>query len=362
MSINKRNQIALIGSYPPPYGGISVHIQRMKNQLEKQGYKCVVYNLGKQFSVTRNVVNVKHIRIWLLKYAFFAREDIIHFHNSDWRIRVLAGLMTLLGKKVIISIHGASLKDSLKKGNWVKRLIIKFALKSSSFIIVDNSDIKKIVLSCGVKLGHVEIVSPFIPPVIHSNDYEKIPSYIWMFYNSHKIIMYAMARVVFYNNMDLYGLDMMISLMKKLKKYGYMNIGLVIKVPECKIEQQEYFKGIKKKIVDNLLENDILIIEEDLKELYLLEKEADFMIRPSCTDGDSVSIRESLYFDIPVVTSDAIPRPIGCIIFKNRNLEDFAKKVIVTIKKVQSGEKVNIPAQENNIEKIIKIYKKVLNS
>ena len=38
--------IVLIGPYPPPYGGVSVHIQRLKERLLDVGFKCVVINVA----------------------------------------------------------------------------------------------------------------------------------------------------------------------------------------------------------------------------------------------------------------------------------------------------------------------------
>jgi hypothetical protein len=41
---NKKPRIALIGPYPPPYGGISVHIQRMAAHLEAEDIEYVIYD------------------------------------------------------------------------------------------------------------------------------------------------------------------------------------------------------------------------------------------------------------------------------------------------------------------------------
>ena len=35
-------KIVLIGAFPPPYGGISIHIQRLHRYLLGKGYKCYV--------------------------------------------------------------------------------------------------------------------------------------------------------------------------------------------------------------------------------------------------------------------------------------------------------------------------------
>lgn len=52
----------------------------------------------------------------------------------------------------------------------------------------------------------------------------------------------------------------------------------------------------------------------------------DAYLRPTNTDGDSFSIWEALYLGIPVIASDATQRPDGCVLFKNRNLDDLVDK------------------------------------
>jgi len=38
-----KKKVDIIGPYPPPYGGISVHIRRLREQLERAGYDFMLY-------------------------------------------------------------------------------------------------------------------------------------------------------------------------------------------------------------------------------------------------------------------------------------------------------------------------------
>ncbi len=56
----------------------------------------------------------------------------------------------------------------------------------------------------------------------------------------------------------------------------------------------------------------------------------DIFLRPTNTDGDSLSIREAIYSGIPTIASDIVERPFGTITFKNRVVSDlFEKKFLV---------------------------------
>jgi hypothetical protein len=51
--------------------------------------------------------------------------------------------------------------------------------------------------------------------------------------------------------------------------------------------------------------------------------EASVLIRPTATDGDANSIREALSLGIPVVASDVVTRPKGCLLHRNRDIDDL---------------------------------------
>ena len=50
-------------------------------------------------------------------------------------------------------------------------------------------------------------------------------------------------------------------------------------------------------------------------------------LRTTNTDGDAISIRESLYFDKPVLASDIVSRPDGVAVFKTRNINDLVRMI-----------------------------------
>ena len=42
-------QVLIIGTYPPPVGGTSVHLQRLYESCKKDGIKSVVYDTASRF-------------------------------------------------------------------------------------------------------------------------------------------------------------------------------------------------------------------------------------------------------------------------------------------------------------------------
>jgi glycosyltransferase involved in cell wall biosynthesis len=128
---------------------------------------------------------------------------------------------------------------------------------------------------------------------------------------------------VFYQGVDLYGLDLCVDLVSELKKI-YPQIGLLFALAE--IGETTYFEETihrirKKTIADNFF------FMTGQKELWPLFKKCDLMVRPTYSDGYGISIAEALYFHCPAVASDVGGRPEGTILFRNRDFDDFLCKV-----------------------------------
>lgn len=350
-------KIALIGPYPPPYGGISVHIQRMAAHLEAEDIECVIYDDSGTEKSEKNVICINNLKRWLPKYFFFAKEDVIHYHNPNWILRIIFGLMVFWGKKTIISIHGESLSDSLKSAGWFQKKIMIFALKYTSFIIALNPKIGELALSTGVKPENMEIIPSFIPPTISEDDLAKVPQEVWDFIDSHSPVISANAfKIVFYNSQDLYGIDMCIDLCTNLKQY-YPKIGFVFCLPD--IGDYEYFNKMKQKIADKGIENNFLFITEQYQ-FYPILMKSDVFVRPTNTDGYGVSIAESIYFKVPAVASDVCQRPEGTTLFKSRDINDFTIKVKNVLDNYEEHKKrLEEVEPEDNAEKVLKVYRKL---
>jgi len=351
--------IELIGPYPPPYGGISTHIQRMKAHLEAFGYRCVVYQLSRSRYSPKNgnVVHIYHPRKWFLKKLFFGRHEILHCHESGWKLRVAMGILGFFRRKTIITIHGSSLEDSLRNMNRIKRWVLRMALRHITLIITVNPRIRDVVLSLGVKPDRVAVIPAFVLPEERRSDIEAIPQQVWEFINSHYPIIAANAyRITFFEGVDLYGIDMCIELCANLKQ-SYPNIGFIFCLPD--IGDYEYFEKMKQRIVKKGIEDNFLFQTKPCQFYPILMKSHVF-VRSTNTDGDAVSLREALCFKIPSIASDAAPRPEGVILFRNRDIHDFTAKVKSVLDNYEWYKKrVEAVKIESNAGKLIEIYQRL---
>lgn len=361
MAMNRRPTIAYLGPLPPPIGGISVALQRLTKQLKENNFDCVVYDLlNKKMTGSDGIVtNINNRLLWLLRYFFFAKEDLICCHHVDWKLRTATGIMTLLGKKTLISIGGQGLNDALERGSWLKKKVIEFSVRHYSYVIAQNPVIRQLCLSLGVKEERIEIIYSFIPPVVKEEDTKAIPQHIWDFIKRHSPVMAINAfKLVFYQNQDLYGLDLCVDLCANLKA-SYPDIGFVFCLPN--IGDQEYLDLMKKKLVENHIEDNFLFVI-GFYPFYPILMKSQVFLRPTNTDGDATSLREALFFKVPSVASDVFPRPTGTILFENRDINDLTQKVRELLNNYQLHKaELETVTIEDNFTKLMSLYRKLLN-
>jgi hypothetical protein len=84
----------------------------------------------------------------------------------------------------------------------------------------------------------------------------------------------------------------------------------------------------------------------------------DASIRNTTTDGDSLSVKESLYLKRYTFATDAVNRPPGCILYKRGKFNDFLNKEIPHI----MNHKVKSIEIKNGSVRLLEIYKELLNS
>src|SRR4030042_3111377 len=99
-------KVALVGVYPPPYGGVSVHIQRLLAGCPGNDISCTVFDVSRSVKKVPGVVNIS--RFWNWPRFLFSRQDIVHVHTSavNWVIPVIFFyLARIKGAAFVLSYH-----------------------------------------------------------------------------------------------------------------------------------------------------------------------------------------------------------------------------------------------------------------
>ncbi|MEN9523923.1 MAG: hypothetical protein RL065_2300, partial [Bacteroidota bacterium] len=151
--MNFKNNVLLIGSIPPPIGGITIHIERfLENCNNNPSIKIVLFDYKKiQF------FNSDKTKLTLWKgIVFFFTAHIVHIHLSTSIKKIIAfGCKFLFFKKVVYTHHN-SIINNLKLHQQLFKIVNKV-------ILVNSEKINSLLLT-EFKDKIVEIPA-FIPPL-----------------------------------------------------------------------------------------------------------------------------------------------------------------------------------------------------
>ena len=354
---NKR-KIAIIGPYPPPYGGISVYIKRFRFFLNDKGINNILYNSGEFVDKEKNIIHLGLKKILLR--LIFDKSNIIHSNEIGIKTRSIIPFFRLLGKKVILTIHGDSFKIQIKELGGIKKRIFIHQLKLYNNIIVVNPNIKKKLLDEGIDSLKISVIPAFIPPAPDETDIKQLPEIFHQIRKKHKFLITANAfKISFYNNQDLYGIDLSIELMKRLVNRGYKRLGFIYVIPD--IGDYNYYESMKIQVEENDLQEHFHFYTKPVAYPAVINM-CDLFIRPTNMDGYGVSLAEAIILKRAAIASDVCKRPEGTILFKSRDIDDLYIKTTDVINSYEEyRERIENIEFGNNVEKILEVYKKVLN-
>ena len=312
----------MTGPIPPPTGGVSIHIWRLYHLLKD--------DFDIQFVDEFKIPKKEYFSIHsfnLFKYVSIMRNcDLAFVHSGTNTLRIFHTIVAkILGRKVIMTIHAYP-----RKYQFLARKIQEMVFALADKIIVVNADFKE-----RVKLPQDKVIvkHAFLPPIM--DEEKELPALIQQWItksrNDGAVIICSNAwRLDKWKNQDLYGVDMCIEATRRMIKKG-LSVKFIFNVATTD-RTEPLYETYKQQIRDAGLENVFHLANEELSFVKLMQQ-SDLVVRPTNTDGDSLSIREALYLGKPIITSDVVKRPEGSVLHKNRDVEDFEKKIIESINK-----------------------------
>lgn len=316
---HKKPIIEIWGTYPPPVGGVTIHIKRLFHRTREKGsFNIIMKNfLGSTHRPEDGIYKV-HFAVLEFVKLLFVRRRIIHLHTKH--------ILTWLSFRIfgfrhigILTLHSQELRRSY---SGLRESITKLFLKKIKYILINDPNFSNVLSEkYNINSEKIIVIPAFIPPI--KEEASHIPDKMLQFRGKHKFLISANAwQLELQNNTDLYGFDLLIELIRILREKGY-NAGLIFCLPVP--GNDAYFKKLIKRIdLYNLNEN-IMIWSDSNPSGYEIWKLSDLFIRPTITDMEGISVKEALSIGTPVIASDVCPRPSQAVIFENRNFEQLTQ-------------------------------------
>lgn len=320
--MNKRSfsKILLIGPLPPPVGGVSIHIKRLSRLIDND---YSIDYVDESHMIKTDFFNLRTLKLpeYLAKVK---KSDLLYIHSGKRQLAIFHVLVgKLFRKKVIITMHGYPYANR-KLVNLIDSIFYSMADK---IIVVNSFILDRVRLPKNKSI----VKWAFVPPIME--DEPQLPEYLaeWIKHRkeSGDIILSANAyQLKYFNNEDLYGLDMCIEAAERLVKKGY-KVSFVYLVSSLEKNRDMYEKYLRR-INESSFREHFLLLNDTISFVRLVTY-SDIILRPTNTDGDALTIREAIHLGKLVIASDIIPRPAETILFRTRDHDDFEKTLKETI-------------------------------
>lgn len=346
-------RVGIVGPYPSPRGGVSVHIKRLEEELLAQGITVEILNTSMMANNSGWFKRkIRHFE-WLMKNLLLTRADIVHIHGGILAESALIIYMARLNKiKTVMTFH--SLRDDFYKLNFWRRYLLSYVANHVDYIIAAGDNERRKLVKWFNRKAAISVIPAFIPP---KRVEAILPLQLTEFLSNHEFIISANAsNMEYYQGQEIYGLDMLVELCGRLS--SQVDVGFVYCLTH--LTDEDYLKKIKTRIEELNINNQFYIVLDNIEFWPILEK-SHLFIRPTCTDSYGVSVAEALSLGVPGIASDVCKRPEGTVLFRSRDSEDLYSKVIDVIRNYdQYRANVRKLDVENYFLSIFKVYEELL--
>lgn len=330
-------RILLIGEAPLPYGGIATHCVRLLAWLRGEGFDARLMHLP-SFWLTRpsivdaNLFVCRNALAQLSLSIARAQPDLLHQHVYRWRVPLVAAALNLLRARrglppirTVATIHGESFFATIPP---LMRPAVFGALRRYDHILADNPLLlQRIRDEAGVDPARLSLLGAFLPPGPAERDPAQLPADVLAFARAHQPLVVGNGAVASFRGQDKYGIDLMLEAIDRLRAER-PGIGLLFSITD--VQDTARMTQLERMIDERHLEGCVRFVRA-LPSLLPALGMAAVSVRATNTDGDALSVHESLMMGTPVVASDVVVRPSLCRTFGNRDAADLARVLGQTI-------------------------------
>jgi glycosyltransferase involved in cell wall biosynthesis len=309
-------RVLLVGDYPPPHGGVAVHVQQLHGYLRERGVEAVVLDIGKGGRPAPDVIPVRTPTQYGKRLAGFLREGwTVHVHTSgnnpkSWMLAATAGVRARAPR--VITLHSGLLPDYLAS-SLSRRAFARVALSGYSRVVAVSEAVHEALARCGVPEDKLVVYPAFcgsqVRPGRVSQEIEAA--------RARRRPLLAMA----HHPSPVYGRGLMFRALRMIAD-EQPGVGLAVFGPGTRSE--EFLRDAREHRVEELIED---MGELEHSRALALIARCDAFIRPTTHDGDAISVREALTLGVPCVASDVCGRPHGTYTFRAGNAVDLAARV-----------------------------------
>jgi glycogen(starch) synthase len=332
--------VLLVGDYPPPAGGIAVHVLRLHQALRGRGLRVRGIDIGSGGRLRPEVLATRSV-IQLLREVHRASRDgaLVHLHTSGNNAKSFA-LALAVGAAApgsVLTLHSGLLPGFLAQRRSRRDLARAACARFRAVLCVSPAQQEALERS-GVRAA--EVVSPFI-------DGSLVPEAPW----PELLRLHRQARplvAVACHPSPVYGTELALEAIKILRKrWPLAKVVFFGPTAEGRASRLE-------RTADQASDPAEWLGELSPSRALAVIRAADVFLRPTATDGDALTVREALALGVRCVASDAVPRPAGVVTYASGHAEECARALELAL---------TLPAPTpdgvDSVPRILEVYRRV---
>tara|TARA_Y100000815_G_C13291097_1_gene480858 strand:+ start:384 stop:1391 length:1008 start_codon:yes stop_codon:yes gene_type:complete len=302
-------RVLVLGALPPPIGGVSIHIDRFLDYCwENDSENSIV-----AFDIKKRRLFTKEGNYGFLSgFVFFIKCNIVHIHISS-NLKLFAALIAKLLRKHVVYTHHNSIVSN-------RRIFGALFRICDAVILVNSEEVFKSLPSLNFSRKIFSIpafiakdCSGLIPSVIEDQVKQADTVFSTNCYSASVI-----------GDEEVYGISRLVDVFKKGAQHGLLHGSLLI-ICDPSASFKDSFQG--RFLFELEGGNRILYWSKPLDFLSVI-KISTATIRATITDGDSLSVRESLHLGVPVIASDCVRRPDGSVLYRTADNDDLLDNIV----------------------------------
>jgi glycogen synthase len=323
-------KVLLVGPYPPPHGGISVHVAALARALEAEGAQCRILNLDPRakpdpaYQTLRGGLDLVRIVSDHARAGFAVH---LHTNGHGFKSWLIAAACAVAGRRapaVVVTLHSGMLPSYLDRAGALVRAFVQCTCLAFTRIVCVNPAIRAALLSRGVPSDRLLVRAAFLPV---SAPKGALPRDLDVWMSSREPVL---STALFFR--PEYGVDVLVEAVDRLR-VAYPRLGCVVmgSGDPTETERQLEARGLGEhvRLAGDLGHDDCLKVMA----------RSDVFVRPTRADGDSISVREALALGVSTVASDVGTRPDGARLFPAGDVDAFVHVLaqVVAARSVEEG-------------------------
>ena len=347
-------RVVLVGYYPPPFAGESVHVRQLATLLRADGARVQVISLNRDAAPSDECTSDRsRLRIGYRLWEQLDSSTLFHMHanghnRGSWCYICGFGQIARLRRaRSILTIHSGLFPRFVAGLDFLNQRLARKALSPYQRIVCVNDDIARAMRHLGVPPGRLQVLPAFlgVPPVtaLSSDDAERLEPFdplIVAVGGGDADPELGMPPI----------LDAVEGLLASIPRLGVVFVGWKVGTRLTDLVARR-----------RLGNHAVVLGGVDHARCLALLGAADLVVRSTFADGDAISVREAIALGVPVVASDTTARPSGVTLFAAGDVCDLRAKMAARL----TGSRETLgrePTIGNSARELLQLYRDVAGS